>query len=438
MSSDELASTSYRVLFEATRSPYLVLAADAPRFTITGVNAAYLRATMTERESLIGRGVFEAFPNNPDDLEASGIGDLRRSLERALAERGTDAMAMLRYDIRRPDGSFEKRYWNPTNTAMLNAASEPIGILHHAVDVTEYVLLRTRGAELDRQSQRLEAEVVARVQRLKEANERLRASEERQRDALKRKDEFLIMLAHELRNPLAPICSGLELMRRQDNTPAAAMKIRDMMERQTKHMVRLVDDLLDASRVTSGKIRLQRVPTLLELLVESAVDAHRETFLIKRIAFAAELPSTPYLIDVDPTRFVQVVSNLLHNAAKFTGPGGSVRLVALVADSDASTVGPQLSISVSDTGIGIGSDLLPRVFDMFAQGQSESSHAGLGIGLALARQLVEMHGGGIEARSEGAGRGTELVFHVPVGAPSAQAEATEMFDATRPQTPAVA
>ena len=181
MVSDELTSTSYGVLFEATRSPYLILAADAPRFTITGVNAAYLRATMTKRESLIGRGVFDAFSDNPHQLKASGISDLRESLERALVGRGTDAMAMLQYDILRADGSFEERYWNPTNTAMLNAAGEPIAILHHAEDVTEYVLLRTRSTELDQKSQLLEEEVIASVRRLEEVNERLRASEERYR-----------------------------------------------------------------------------------------------------------------------------------------------------------------------------------------------------------------------------------------------------------------
>lgn len=163
----------YHALFDATGALYLVLAADAPRFTITDVNQAYLRATMTEREVLLGRGIFEAFPDNPDDPQASGVRNLKASLERAVASRCPDAMAVQKYDIRRPDGSFEERHWSPVNTPILDASGEPIGIIHHVEDVTEFVRLRARGAESDR----LEAEIVAANQRLQQANDRLRESE---------------------------------------------------------------------------------------------------------------------------------------------------------------------------------------------------------------------------------------------------------------------
>ena len=188
----------------------------------------------------------------------------------------------------------------------------------------------------------------------------------------------------------------------------AVERVRGIMERQVGHMVRLIDDLMDVSRITSGKIVLQREPTLLASLVHSAVEANRAAMAAKRIELRVDLPEDPYVIDVDPTRFVQILSNLLHNAAKFTNDG---RLG--VHRCDASPTGkidvePQLSISVVDSGIGISPELLPRVFDLFTQGDTRSSQPGLGIGLALARRLVELHGGRLDGRSEGAGAGQRV------------------------------
>jgi signal transduction histidine kinase/ActR/RegA family two-component response regulator len=250
------------------------------------------------------------------------------------------------------------------------------------------------------------------AERTWEAIERARA-EERLREASVRQDEFLAMLAHELRNPLAPIRTGLELIRRGGDTVVAVERVRGMMERQVAHMVRLIDDLLDVSRITSGKIVLQREPTQLASLVRSAVEANRAAMAAKRIELSVALPKDDCVIDVDPTRFVQILSNLLHNAAKFTNKDGSVSVSATITRPTSDVV-PQVSISVVDSGIGISPDFLPRVFDLFTQGETRSSQPGLGIGLALARRLVELHGGHLEARSEGHGRGSEFVIHVPL------------------------
>ena len=247
----------------------------------------------------------------------------------------------------------------------------------------------------------------------KRAEEVLRASEEELREADRRKDEFLAMLAHELRNPLAPIRTGLELIRVAGNTPAAVERVRSMMDRQVGHMVRLIDDLLDVSRITSGKIQLQREPTPLNSLVNSAIDANRAAMTAKNIEFTVELPEQLCVLDVDPTRFVQVISNLLHNATKFTEDGGTIRLSGHVSDGD-SHPPRQLTLSVLDSGVGISREFLPRVFELFSQGAGESSHSGLGIGLALAQRLVDMHGGAIEVRSEGPGRGSEFVIRMPL------------------------
>ena len=258
-----------------------------------------------------------------------------------------------------------------------------------------------------------EAELVKETaERTWEAIERARA-EEQLREAAVRKDEFLAMLAHELRNPLAPIRTGLELIRRGGDTVVAVERVRGVMERQVSHMVRLIDDLLDVSRITSGKIVLQREAALLGSLVRNAVEANRAAMAAKRIALSVELPEKDCVIDVDPTRFVQILSNLLHNAAQFTNDGGSVRLSATRMPPQSDGM-PQVSISVVDSGIGISKELMPHVFDLFVQGETRSPQSGLGIGLALARRLVELHGGHLEARSDGHGRGSEFVIQVPL------------------------
>jgi len=240
----------------------------------------------------------------------------------------------------------------------------------------------------------------------------LRQGEAELREAGKRKDEFLAMLAHELRNALAPIRTGLELIRLAGDTPGAVERVRSTMERQVGHMVRLIDDLLDVSRITAGKIALQRVPSVLNDLVTSAIDANRAALTAKRIELRIDLPQTPVVLDVDPTRFVQVVSNLLHNATKFTPAGGSVRLSAQVVD--AAPAAPRVSIRVSDSGAGISPELLPRVFDLFTQGDRTSGEPGLGIGLALVHRLVRMHGGDVVARREGPGLGSEFEIILPL------------------------
>ncbi len=249
----------------------------------------------------------------------------------------------------------------------------------------------------------------------KDAEEALRLSEERLREADRRKDEFLAMLAHELRNPLAPIRAGLEVIRVAGNTPEAVARVRSLMERQVAHMVRLIDDLLDVSRITSGKIQLQRQAAPLEGLVNSAIEANLTAITVKRIQLRVDLPQTPCTLDVDPTRFVQVLSNLLHNAAKFTGEGGSI-VVAARLDDGTGTSAPALVLSVTDSGIGIPADLQPRVFELFTQGTPGSTEPGLGIGLALARRLVEMHGGRIEVASAGSGHGSTFTVRLPTAA----------------------
>ena len=239
-----------------------------------------------------------------------------------------------------------------------------------------------------------------------------RHAEDALRDADRRKDEFLAILAHELRNPLAPIRTGLEVLKLSSDKADVVGRVRPMLERQVSHMVRLIDDLLDVSRIASGKIELQRQHTLLADVVGNAVDANAAALDAGGIELAVNLPGDPCILDVDPTRFVQVLSNVLHNAAKYTPRGGRVSIDGKCGDD---LSGRTLELSVRDNGAGISAELLPRVFELFVQGAAMGQEkGGLGIGLALARQLVELHGGRIEAHSDGPGKGSTFTVRVPV------------------------
>jgi PAS domain S-box-containing protein len=250
-------------------------------------------------------------------------------------------------------------------------------------------------------------------QRRVDAELRLRA--EQLKDADKRKDEFIAMLAHELRNPLVPIRTAVELLKKARDQPSMIASIRPMMERQVTHMVRLIDDLLDVSRITSGRIELKTESVPLATLVGGAVDANREAIDAAGLAISVHLGNPHLVLNVDPTRFSQILSNIIQNAAKFTPAGGRITVQASLEASVAGGASA-LVIRIADTGIGISESMLPRIFELFAHAGAvgHGRQSGLGIGLALSRRLAEMHGGTLEARSKGLDRGSEFELRVPV------------------------
>ena len=251
------------------------------------------------------------------------------------------------------------------------------------------------------------------VHELRVTQERLRVQEEQLRDVDRRKDEFIAILAHELRNPLAPLRTGLDVLRLSHDAAGAVARVRPMMERQVTQMVRLIDDLLDVSRITSGKIQLQPEPTLVAQLVRDAMEGHRAALDAGRLSAQVALPPEPVYVYADHARFVQILSNLLHNAIKFTDPGGAITITGGVTGTDRQ--GHELRLSISDSGAGIAADALPHIFELFAQGHQPAGlgRVGLGIGLALARRLAELHGGRLEAHSDGPGRGATFTLTVP-------------------------
>jgi PAS domain S-box-containing protein len=242
----------------------------------------------------------------------------------------------------------------------------------------------------------------------------------------RRKEEFLAVLAHELRNPMTPLLTCLELMRSGHADPDSIARWREIMERQVRNLARLVDDLLDVSRITRGKIELQKQSIDLAVIAARAVETTRPLIQSRGISLGVSIP-TGLRLFADPLRVEQILANLLHNAAKYTPEGGRVEI-----EGEGDGVG--VTLRVRDNGVGIDPDLLPRLFDLFQQGGNAphggNASGGLGIGLTLVRTLVELHGGGVRASSAGPGRGSEFEIRLPVGeAPPASRTGVPAFDA---------
>ena len=236
-----------------------------------------------------------------------------------------------------------------------------------------------------------------------------RARVERQlKEADRNKDEFLAMLAHELRNPLAPIRNAVQIMRRKPFEDPQLAWSRDVIERQLTQLARLVDDLLDVSRITRGKINVTLEPLELASVVSRAVETVQPLVSERRHELVVDMPAGPQWVEADLARLTQALGNILGNAAKYTDPGGRI---TVTARED----GPSVRIAVRDTGVGIPPEQLSRVFDLFTQVErtTDRTAGGLGIGLALVRKLIEMHGGTVSATSEGSGRGSEFVITLP-------------------------
>lgn len=233
-------------------------------------------------------------------------------------------------------------------------------------------------------------------------------------DADRRKDEFLAMLGHELRSPLAPIRNSVEILRRVGRLEGEAGVARDRMERQVRHLVRLVDDLLDVSRVSSGKINLRRSRVAVSEVLTRAIEIVRDEIRERGFVFSVSLPPGEIAVDGDPDRLTQVFANLLSNAVKFTPAGASITV-------DWEVEGPAIVVRVRDAGCGIGAEELPRIFDVFAQAEDtiDRSRGGLGLGLSLVRSILRLHGGSVEAHSDGPGKGAEFVVRLPMAAQEA-------------------
>jgi PAS domain S-box-containing protein len=365
----ELQKQHLRSLFMQAPTPIVML--KGPDHVVELANPVTCRIWGRAPEQVIGKPLLEALPELADQPFASLLESVLRTGE---TRAGKETPARLD----RGDGVVATVYFNFVYAPMRGVGGDIEGVLVIAFDVTDEVRARNEMIQL-----RAAAEASNRT-----------------------KDEFLAMLGHELRNPLAPILTAVQLMALRGDS--AALKERTVIDRQVRHLMRLVDDLLDVSRIARGKVALRRATVNLADIVVSAIETASPLLEERRHQLQIDVPPAGLFVNGDLTRLTQVIVNILSNAAKYTPPGGRIAVAA-------SRGHDRVELRITDNGIGIAADMLPRVFDLFTQERQalDRAHGGLGLGLTISRSLVELHGGTIEARSDGIGRGSEFLIRLP-------------------------
>jgi len=379
----------FQALFE--QAPILLMVLD-PELHIVSVTDAYAAATLINRDEVVGKHLFDVFPDNPEWESPTGERNLRASLEEVLRTRTADTMAIQKYDIRRADGSWEERHWSCVNYPVLDRHGRVLYINHRAEDVTEQLEQRTA----------LEQEVIDRSQELQESNAQLR-------QANSAKDEFLSRMSHELRTPLTAVSGFSELLTRAPLDPTHK-EWAALIRSASKHLGRLIDDVLDISRIAAGRLSLSVEPVALGPLLFDV----RE--LLKPMAERNEVTLAPvtspgghgYAL-ADNQRLRQVMINLVVNAVKYNRRGGRVDVEVGPADDG------RVRISVTDTGQGIRQEMIDKLFTPFERLDAAASGIdGIGLGLALSRNLVEAMHGTISVTST-AGEGSTFAVELPRG-----------------------
>ncbi|MDE3025887.1 MAG: response regulator, partial [Acidobacteriota bacterium] len=399
----------FQRLFEESPDALLVLLPDPPRFTMIAATSARLRVTHTTRE-ILGRGLFEIFPDNPQDRGASGTSNLRASLERVLATRQPDTMPVQKYDIRGADGRFHARYWSPKNLPILSPSGDVLYLLHRVEDVTELVRASEQGDELRGRNRDMEREVIRRSEELADALRDLRSANAKLAELDAAKTAFFSNISHEFRTPLTLMLGPLEdeLAEAGDGSPARRLRL-ELALRNARRLQKLVNALLDFSRIEAGRAQACYEPTdLAALTAELASNFHSAT---ERAGLALVIDCAPLSapIYVDREMWEKIVLNLISNAFKHTFEGGiAVRLAPHEGGAE---------LSVEDTGVGIASEEIPHLFERFHRVKNSASrtHEGTGIGLSLVQELVLLHRGEVRVTSE-LGRGSRFVVWIPGGA----------------------
>lgn len=404
------ADLDFRLLFESSPDILLVLRADPPRYTMIGATESRLAATHTTRADILDRGLFEVFPDNPDDPSATGANNLRASLDRVVATRQSDTMAVQKYDIRGPDGTFQIKYWSPRNLPVLSASGELRYILHRVEDVTELVRASELGQELLGRTHAMEREVIRRSGELAEANRELRAANAKLGELDAAKTAFFSNISHEFRTPLTLMLGPLEdCLAESDERLAPAQRARLRMAFDNSlRLLKLVNALLDFARLEAGRLSATFSPLDLSAATAELAGMFQSALEKAGLRLVLECPKLDEPAWVDRELWEKIVSNLMSNAFKFTLAGQvTVRVSAQPT---------QFVLEVSDTGVGIPQSELGRVFERFHRvtGVVGRTYEGSGIGLALVRELVELHGGRVGVTSA-VGAGTAFRVEIPRG-----------------------
>jgi diguanylate cyclase (GGDEF)-like protein/PAS domain S-box-containing protein len=422
-----LPCSALRRVFNATSVPYLIM---APDFTIVAANDAYLAATLTRREDIVGRGMFEVFPDNPQDPQAHGVAALTASLQRVLLTRQSDTMPVQKYDIRQPPeqgGGFTERYWSPVNSPVLDDAGNVTYIIHRVEDVSDFVRLKSlidAGTEdtdaLNRRIQMLEKEMFQRSRELQETNRRLREANEQLVLLDRAKVTFLGNVNHELRTPLALMLGPLEqLIQTAAGLSSEERSSLAMVYRNARRLLRLVNTLLDFTRIEAGRGTTAFELTDLSSFTCELASVFRSAVERAGLRLALDCPPLPDLVYVDRGMWEKIVLNLLSNAFKFTLHG--------TIEVTVRANGQYARLTVRDTGVGIPEHELAHIFERFHRIEETRGRTreGTGIGLALVQELVQLHQGTIRAESR-IGEGSTFIVELPFG--SAHLPADRVFD----------
>lgn len=416
-----IAAPDFQMLFEQAPSLYLVLDVD---FNVLAASDVYLQTTLTRRESILGRNLFDIFPVNPDEPEGEGSRNLRISLQRVLATGQEDSMAMQKYDIPREDGSFEERYWSPTNWPVKRADGSVACIMHSVQDVSEFVRLRglqaqaeLAGEELQNNAAALEAEMVnqhALIARantnLKESNSELARLNQQMRELDQMKTRFFANVSHELRTPLTLILGQVERFLSGQAEPGDTPNL-SLIQRQARLLLQQVNDLLDVAKLDAGELRLRYVQLNLAELVRHVASYFDSLASDRDIVYQVEAPAV-LPAQADAIKLQRVLLNLLSNAFKFTPDGGRIR-IALEPRRQ------QAWITVQDTGPGVPAEMRDKVFERFVQVEDGdySRHGGTGLGLAIVKEFVELHHGEVRLNAAEGG-GALFRLELPLTAPA--------------------
>ena len=400
----------FESLFESAPGLYLVL---DPDLTIVAVTDAYLDATMTKRSEILGRALFEVFPDNPDDPDASGVTNLRSSLDRVRGELVPDTMAVQKYDIRRPEsegGGFEVRYWSPLNTPVFGPNRSLAYIIHRVANVTEYMKLKDHESahqqltdELQQRTTKMEIELFLRSRELQKLNQELQA-------ANKTKSVFLANMSHELRTPLSAILGFSELLIDDDAgrfNEASRKNFLEHIHSGGENLLGLINDILDLAKVEAGQMKLRPETLRVANVVDDVISVAQPLAAKKQLTVSKQVSSNIVLI-ADAGKLKQMLLNLVSNAIKFTPDGGTVTIAA-------EQLPETLEISVADTGIGISKADQGRIFEEFQQLDSGIGRVaqGTGLGLALTRHFAVLHGGDVRLESD-LGKGSTFTLCLPV------------------------
>jgi signal transduction histidine kinase len=387
----------FKGLFESIPGLYLVL---SPEFRILAASDVYLKATLTERSKIIDQEIFDVFPDNPEDPSASGVENLKTSLQRVLETRLPDTMAVQQYDIQRPEsegGGFEERYWSPLNTPVLGKDNKVQYIIHRAEDVTEFIKLKQQGTEqskltetLKSKASKMEREIFTRAQEIQEANKKLLEAE-------KVKSEFFANVSHELRTPLSLILSPLEsiLSEKYGSISEQQRNYLYTIYNNAMRLLQMVNGLLDFSKFEAGKMEVHREPTELTGIIKLILNDFESMMRGNHIDLFCEIEFGDQYVMMDRYLFERILFNLVSNAAKFTPEGGKVMVRA-------SQTGDILTVSVEDNGIGIPESAIKNLFQKFRQveGSSTRRFEGTGLGLAMVKEFTELLDGTVSVTSE--------------------------------------